>query len=247
MKTPPHLFFLATAIFKVQGFQSTSPRSHHHHHGCAVISSTFQKTTFFSTPTGDIQAETTQPTTLTTLEIQAVFKLLANTTLLYDPSRGTCCRTKCSGCSYSDGDGNFKVVEYTADDEYGGWLAPYVKVDFCKRVHTSRWSELIFPPNLKSNDSENNSQQSKEVERTQFVASLLEEPETSPLAIQSLWNLLSPSPGYPRLSSTEITRAIKGMEGSMHAKGGAVDYTSFEKSMMDAADQIIQLGVVETD
>lgn len=120
-------------------------------------------------------------------------------------------------------------------------------MDFCKRVHTSRWSELIFPPNLKSNDSENNSQQSREVERTQFVASLLEEPETSPLAIQSLWNVLSPSAGYPRLSSTEITLAIQGMEGSMHDKGGAVDYMSFEKSMMDAADQIIQLGVVETD
>ena len=229
MITPLPLLYLAISIFKVQGFKSS-----HHHHGRAIKSSTFQKTTFFST----LQAETTQPTALTTLEVHTVFTLIADTKLLYDPSSDTCCRTKCSGCSYSDGDGNFKVVEYTDDDEYG-WLAPYVKVDFCKRVHTSRWSELIFPPNLESNDSENNSLQSKEVEQTKFVASLLEEPDTSPLAIKSLWSVLSPSAGCPRLSSTEIIRAIKGLEGSMHDKGGAVDYTAFEKSMMDAADQII--------
>ena len=67
-----------------------------------------------------------------------------------------------------------------------------------------------------------------------------------PLALQSLWNVLSPSAGYPRLSSTEVTRAITGMEGSAYDMGGAVTYEAFEKNMKGAAEQIVHLGGVDS-
>ena len=180
-------------------------------------------------------------------EIQTLYKILSDNILLFDPSRGTCCRNKCSGCTYLDDTGNFIFGEYK--NAYGsdldGWLPPYVKVDFGDRVHVSKWSEILFP----------SSEDKKEVEKEEFLSLLVkaaaqsktaaDEGETvgtaisevSPLAIQALWTILSPSAGYPRLSSNEIVRAIKGMDGSMYDKGGAINYKVFEKSMLDAAEQ----------
>ncbi len=72
--------------------------------------------------------------------------------LLHDPSRGTCCRNRCSGCAYLDPkSGDFACDEYTAagggaDDPCpGGWLAPYVVADFGDRVHASSWGRILFP------------------------------------------------------------------------------------------------------
>jgi hypothetical protein len=61
----------------------------------------------------------------------------------------------------------------------------------------------------------------------------------SSLALQSLWNILSPSVGYPKLSKVDITQAIKGMEGSDYSMGGAVNFATFEKSIIIAAERIV--------
>jgi hypothetical protein len=42
------------------------------------------------------------------------------------------------------------------------------------------------------------------------------------------------------LSSNEITRAITGMEGSSHDRGGAADFETFERGTRDAADRILR-------
>ncbi|KAL9181802.1 hypothetical protein ACHAXT_012145 [Thalassiosira profunda] len=177
-------------------------------------------------------AVATEEAELTTSEIRELFALLADETILFDPSRGTCCRNRCSGCTYLDASGNFAYDEHTADDGSAGWLAPYAKVDFGEIVQTSTWSKLLFP-----------SKEAKEVEKEGFAA-LLGTPDASPLAMQSLWNVLSPSAGYPRLSPTEIIRAIKGLDGSAYEIGGAAGFDAFEKGMHNAAEQIMQLGGV---
>jgi hypothetical protein len=191
----------------------------------------------------------TSPTTdqITDTEVETLFNLLADSTILYDPSRGTCCRNRCSGCTYLDPDGNFLFDEYTTNDDEDnnqGWLAPYVTVDFGERIQTSKWSTLLFP-----SVSEAAAEKKKEVERKEFTT-LLEQQlssSVSPLAIQSLWNTLSPSVGYPRLTSTEIIRAIKGMEGSKSEMGGAVTFETFAKSLVAAGEQIQQLGGISDD
>lgn len=177
---------------------------------------------------------------LSTSELQTLFKLLSDATILFDPSKGTCCRNKCSGCNFLDPvNGNFIYDEYTivdgSSDEIGGWLAPYVKVDFGGRVHVSRWSQRLFP---------SSTQPPSEIERDE-LAVLLGEPTLSPLALLSLWNVISPSAGYPRLSLTEITRAIQGMEGSKYEMGGAVNYSAFETNMRSAAQKIVQFGGID--
>ena len=58
----------------------------------------------------------------------------------------------------------------------------------------------------------------------------------SPLALRLLWDVLSPAVGYPRLSSNEITRAIRGMEGSSYKKGGAANFKAFERGMIGVAE-----------
>ena len=194
-------------------------------------------------------------TTLTRSEIKYLFRLISDEILLYDPSRGTCCRSRCSGCNYLDPvTGNFLYDEYAAssyrdgdDDDYedyrlGGWLAPYVMVNFGERVHASNWSRILFRQKTIEHPSPR-----KEVEKDQF-ASLLGirgSSEASSLALQSLWDVLSPSAGYPRLSTTDITQAIKGMEGSDYAKGGAVNFASFERGMIGAADRIVHPGSLD--
>lgn len=114
-----------------------------------------------------------------------------------------------------------------AQDDVGGWLAPYVRVDFGDKVHTSRWSEILFT----SNDD-------TELDKNRLETVLLQDTNNgmfSSLALKALWDALSPSAGYPRLTSTEIVRAIKGTEGASYQMGGAVDYVSFRKAMVEAA------------
>lgn len=186
----------------------------------------------------------TSTETITDTEIQTLFNLLADSTVLYDPSRGTCCRNRCSGCTYLDTDGNFLYDEYTKNEEEDGWLAPYVKVDFGERVQSSKWSAFLFPPPSEDDDDEaTKNSKKKELEREEFTT-LLEKQlkNVSPLAVQALWNTLSPSVGYPRLTSTEIIRAIKGMDGAKSDMGGAVTYDTFAKNLIAAVDQINQLG-----
>ncbi len=65
----------------------------------------------------------------------------------------------------------------------------------------------------------------------------------SPLALRSLWDVLSPAVGYPWLSSNEITRATRGMEGSSYEKGGAANFEAFKRGMIGAAEQIVRPGV----
>lgn len=160
-------------------------------------------------------------------EIRSLFSLLSDKTLLFDPSRGQCCRSKCSGCVYLDGDGSFIFDEYSS---VSGYLPPYVKVDFGNRVHTSKWSKILFPDGA------------KEVARGDFANLLAKcfgtELGVSDTAISALWTALSPSAGYPKLSTTEITRAIKGMDGSMYELGGAVDYDIFERAMVNAVETL---------
>lgn len=199
-------------------------------------------------------SSTTTTETITDTEVQTLFDLLADTTILYDPSRGTCCRNRCSGCTFLDLDGNFLFDEYTTDnnDEEDdnnnrGWLAPYVNVDFGERIQTSKWSTLLFPP---AADDSTLAKKKKEVERKEFTTLLeqqLSSSSVSPLAIQSLWNILSPSVGYPRLSSTEIIRAIKGMDGAKSEMGGAVTFDTFAKNLVAAGEQIQQLGGISEE
>ena len=65
----------------------------------------------------------------------------------------------------------------------------------------------------------------------------------SPLALRSLWDVLSPAVGYPRLSSNEITRAIRGMEGSSYEKGCAANFEAFERGMIGVLERIVRPGV----
>ncbi|KAL3797086.1 hypothetical protein HJC23_000424 [Cyclotella cryptica] len=197
------------------------------------------------------EAESTLPQS----EITTLFQLLRDTTILYDPSRGTCCRNKCSGCTYLDSNGNFLYDEYTATKNSNnhdgggvhsagtaeGWIAPYVKVDFGDKVHTSTWSTILFP--LSHTELERN-----QLETTLLSHNMRNNSEedgrrmVSPLAIKALWNTLSPSVGYPRLTSTEVVRAIRGMDGARYEMGGAVDYASFCKAMMEAAAAVVSLN-----
>ena len=183
--------------------------------------------------------------TITDMEIQTLFNLLSDSTILYDPSRGTCCRNRCSGCTYLDTDGNFLFDEYSSEDAEKGWIAPYVKVDFGERVQTSKWSSFLF-----SSADESTNEKKKELEREEFTTLLKQQllssnnnDDVSPLAIQALWNTLSPSAGYPRLTSTEIIRAIKGMDGAKSSEmGGAITFDVFARNLLAAAEQIQQLG-----
>lgn len=211
-----------------------------------LSSSRLQKSSSLFLSSTSTTTTTSSSDTISDTEIQSLFNLLADSTLLYDPSRGTCCRNKCSGCTYLDSSGNFLYDEYSAatdENNQQGWLAPYVKVDFGERVQTSKWSTVLFPPTESANDDDEGSAKKKEIERKEFT-SILEQQEgnISPLAIQALWNILSPSVGYPRLSSTEIIRAIKGMEGAVYEMGGAATYDAFAKNLLSAADDIQQRG-----
>ena len=106
-------------------------------------------------PPSDATAATTARTATSPLsesEIASLFRLLSDDMLLHDPSRGTCCRNRCSGCAYLDPtSGDFACDEYTAaaggaDDPHpGGCLAPYVVADFGDRIHTSLWGRILFP------------------------------------------------------------------------------------------------------
>lgn len=201
-----------------------------------IVSSLHSTTSTSTSSSGDIASDGRSNDELSASELQTLFKLLSDATILFDPSRGTCCRNKCSGCNFLDPEkGNFIYDEYTigdgSSDDVGGWLAPYVKVDFGERVHISRWSQRLFP----------STQPPSEIERDE-LAVLLGEPTLSPLALLSLWNVISPSVGYPRLSMTDITRAIQGMEGSKYEMGGAVNYGAFETNMRSAAQKIVQFG-----
>ncbi|KAL7508680.1 hypothetical protein ACHAXN_005772 [Cyclotella atomus] len=155
------------------------------------------------------------------LEISTLFNILRDTSILYDPSRGTCCRNKCSGCTYLDSDGNFAYDEFTSNEENGGWIAPYTKVDFGEKIHESAWGKLLFGNN-------------NEIEKNDLSYILLEA-DVSNEAMDALWVTISPSIGYPRLKTNEVIRAIKGIEGSNANMGGAVDYASFHKAMLSSA------------
>ncbi|KAK1739293.1 hypothetical protein QTG54_009836 [Skeletonema marinoi] len=232
---PLFLTLSSSSLSSVLGFQLRPPQ-----------------TTYSSPSRVFLSASTSSTTdTLTDTEVQTLFNLLADSTILYDPSRGTCCRNRCSGCTYLDPAGNFLFDEYTtnnSEEDSRGWLAPYVNVDFGECIQTSKWSTLLFPP-VSSDDCDDDNKaakKKKEVERKEFTTFLEQQlsssSSVSPLAIQALWNTLSPSVGYPRLTSTEIIRAIKGMEGAKSEMGGAVTYDTFAKNLLAAGDQIQQLG-----
>ncbi len=96
-------------------------------------------------PPSDAAAATTATTAtspLSELEIASLFRLLLDDMLLHNPSRGICCRNRCSGCAYlNPTSGDFACDDYTAaggkadNPRLGGWLAPYVVADFGKRIH----------------------------------------------------------------------------------------------------------------
>ena len=103
----------------VLGFQlrphQTSASSLCHRHNTSASSSSRVFLSAAST-----SSSTTTETTITDTEVQTLFDLLADTTLLYDPSRGTCCRNRCSGCTFLDLDGNFLFDEHTTDNNNEG-------------------------------------------------------------------------------------------------------------------------------
>jgi hypothetical protein len=94
-------------------------------------------------------------------------------------------------------------------------------VDFGEKVHASTWSKLLF-------------EKGGELERNELQSAL--SLDVSVDAINALWVTLSPSVGYPKLKSTEVVRAIKGIEGSNYEMGGAVDYPSFHRAMLSAVN-----------
>ncbi len=58
---------------------------------------------------------TTATLPLSESEIPYLFRLLSDDMLLHDPSRGTRCRNRCSGCAYLDPtSSDFACDEYTA-------------------------------------------------------------------------------------------------------------------------------------
>ena len=254
------LIWLTLHSMGALGFQAASARITSR---SSSASSSFSSSALLQASVPSPSSTTTSEniTTTTTLiprsEIRSLFHLLADDAILYDPSRGTCCRSRCSGCTYLDPwSGNFLFEEYiassTLDDncldengEYvGGWIAPYVTINFGERAHTSTWGRTLFLTMM-----EGEKPPRKEVERERLESLLgvattsdvgsLSSNIVSSLALQSLWNILSPSVGYPKLSKVDITQAIKGMEGSDYSMGGAVNFATFEKSIIIAAERIV--------
>ena len=199
-------------------------------------------------------------------ETRRLFALLSDTTVLRDPSNGQCCRNRCSGCVYLDpASGRFLYDEWTASEPSGGWIAPYEKLDVGETVAKSSWGTLLFSddggtPGAKTMESflEQAPTKKHEVERSDFASRLgVQEGDVSGeggagdgkvvsrLAMQCLWNVLSPSAGYPRLSSTEVCRAVKGTDGSSSDMGGAVDLETFEAAMGRAAERILERGGID--
>jgi hypothetical protein len=82
----------------------------------------------------------------------------------------------------------------------------------------------------------------RELERDQFALLILAAESkvgvkgVSSLALRLLWDVLSPAVGYPWLSSNEITRAIRGMEGSSYEKGGTAN-KAFERGMIGGQNE----------
>ncbi len=196
-------------------------------------------------------------------EIASLFRLLSDDMLLHDPSRGTCCRNRCSGCAYLDlTSGDFACDEYTAagggadDPRPGGWLAPYVFADFGDRVHASLWGRILFSGTTDAANEDGDPEvasppppRGRELGRDRFASLILAAESkvgvegVSPLALHLLWDVLSPAVGYPRLSSNEIMRAIRGMEGSSYKKGGVANFEAFKRGMIGAAERIVWPGV----
>ncbi len=183
-------------------------------------------------PPSDAAAATTVTTATSQLsesEIASLFRLHSDDMLLHDPSRGTCCRNRCSGCAYlNPTSGDFTCDEYTAA---GGGTTDAADED---------GDPEVAPP-LPPCD--------RELERDRFASLILAAESkvgvkgVSPLALRSLWDVLSPAVGYPRLSSNEITRAIGGMEGSSYEKGGAANFKAFKREMIGAAERIVRPSV----
>ena len=176
-------------------------------------------------------------------ETRRLFALISDSAVLRDPSNGQCCRNRCSGCVYLDqSSGRFLYDEWTASD---GLIAPYKRLDVGETVATSSWGRLLF-----ADDGQ--------VERSDFARLLgVQEGDVggeggtgdgevmSRLAVQCLWNVLSPSAGYPRLSSAEVCRAVKGTDGSSSEMGGALDLETFEAAMVRAAERILERGGID--
>lgn len=197
-------------------------------------------------------------------ETRRLFALLSDTAVLRDPSSGQCCRNRCSGCVYLDPSGRFLYDEWTASDPSGGWIAPYERLDVGETVATSSWGQLLFSDGRGTDAKtmegflEQPPARKNEVERSDFARLLgVQEGDAggegeagddmaiSRLAVQCLWSVLSPSVGYPRLSSAEVCRAVKGTDGSSSEMGGAMDLETFEAAMIRAAERILERGGID--
>jgi hypothetical protein len=142
-------------------------------------------------------------------EIASLFRLLSDDMLLHDPSRGTCCHNRCSGCAYLDPtSGDFACDEYTAagggadSPRPGGWLTPYVVTDFGDRVHASSWGQILFPRMTDAANKDGDPPpppRGRELERDQFALLILAAESkvgvegVSPLTLRLLWDVLSPA------------------------------------------------------
>jgi hypothetical protein len=162
---------------------------------------------------------------------------------------------------------NSDAVDVDDDDESDanarGWIAPYydLVVDGTSDtvVHASSWGRILFPPETTTTTSSSTTTTSTDrrmaVEWDIFPSLILsasskvmegrrerddDEFVPSPLALKSLWHVLSPALGYPRVSSNDVSSSIRGMAGSDYAMGGAVNYASFERCMIDASDRLLR-------
>uniref|UniRef100_A0A7S4QGE6 Uncharacterized protein n=1 Tax=Ditylum brightwellii TaxID=49249 RepID=A0A7S4QGE6_9STRA len=215
---------------------------------------------------------TTEAASITTEETKALFYTFADSLLRIDPSSGTCCRSGCSGCSYLDEKtGDFMYEEYTSveGEDVPAWIAPYDHSDvgrtMSKEAHLSKWSNLLF-------DSEDAKEVKKESFEEIITAAFAESNTASKIvslvnndgveddttevyeisavssppsteAIEALWGLLSPTPGLPVLTKSDIVKSLKTIQSSTSPItatkwGGAITYNAFSKALQSKASAI---------
>mmetsp|Transcript_28013 Transcript_28013/g.39384 ORF Transcript_28013/g.39384 Transcript_28013/m.39384 type:complete len:300 (+) Transcript_28013:120-1019(+) len=201
----------------------------------------------FSTATDDDTTATLIPTS----EAHTLFAALGDSELFLDPSKGTCCRSSCSGCQFMLEDGAFRYDEYLAPDGVDAmWLAPYAVSTAKPEPVTSKWASILIgiTDKVKRDDFEGLVQEAcKSVSKKTLLIddeTTIEAQDNIPSknAIDALWNVLSPVPGSPELSSTDIARGIRGIDGGDSSRGGAVSCVAFEKALQEAGAKLAQGG-----
>lgn len=148
-----------------------------------------------------------------------LFAGLADTYMLVDPSRGTCCQNECSSCSWHLGDGEYKREETVPASPV---IVTYDQLTVPPASHTSGWASVLYDGKEKSSLS-----------RKDFDTAL---EGNSELALDLLWSSWAPR-GASTLSRGEVIRKLQSLSNK-----GAVPFEAFRESLRDAAKALASQG-----